>query len=97
MDFKNSKLELLGDVIVCELLPSKKEQDKFSFSTFSTEEYKRYKIVDMHFTTEQNRKSFEFGIGDVVVASSNIAPVEIGGKNLYLYHPICITAKIVNP
>jgi hypothetical protein len=97
MNFDNCKLELIGDIIVCEPTEQKKEIDLSGFSTFSSEEYKRYKIVDMHFTTEQNRKSFEFEIGDTVIASSNVQPVEIGGKKLCLYHPINITAKIKEP
>ena len=94
MSFKNCKLELTGDAVLCELLPVEEKSKEFVFEE-PYENYVKYKIVDMYFTSEQNKNSFKFEIGDTVVASTNPGPMEIDGKKYCLFHPISITAKII--
>jgi len=93
MNLDKCKFELVGDVVLCKPLEQKKKQHEFSFEA-PAEEIQLYEIVDLHFATKDAWENFEFKIGDVVVASTNIVPVEIGGEKVCVYHPVSIVAKI---
>lgn len=93
MNLSKCKFELVGDIVLCKPLEQKKKNNSFSFEV-PAEEIQLYEIIDLHFSTKDAFENFGFKIGDVVVTSINVVPIEIGGEKICIYHPVSIVAKI---